>query len=660
MNLPGKWSGLMPGAVIVLLTMAVYVPVMRAGFIWDDDTHLTRNLITESDGLYRSWLTMDQTNYRPLTWTSAWAEWRLWGMRAAGYHVVNVVLHAVSSLLVWRVLRRLEVPGAWLAALIYAVHPVNVESVAWITQRKNVLSMMFYALSLLLYLRFEAEGRRPWYVFSIGSFLLSLLSKTAAVMMPFVLLLCAWWQRGRIGWKDLLRSVPFFVLSGLLGLVELKFEYAPLMDDEVVGTGGFFSRLAVAGWAVWFYLYKAVIPYKLTFIYPRWQINPFAVLSYVPVAALLACFALLWRFRRTWGRPLLAGLGYFVVTLIPVLGFRNIYYMKYSLVADHWQYVSIVGVIALIAGAGVHFAGRWRPAARGTAAVLAAVVIVLLSLSTCRQERIYQNKDALWRDTIEKNPRAWMAHYNLGIALAGRNELDEAMACFREAIRIKPRLEGAYNNLGLALAKLGKINEAIANYLEELRINPECENAHNNLGNALVRQGKIDDAILYYSGALRIKPDFFEAHFNLGNAFGKQGRIDEAVARYSEAVRIRPGHAAAHYNLGNALAKRGAFDKAVAQYREALKIEPGYAGAHVNMGNAYSELGSYPQAIKAYRQAIRIKPGLVSARCNLGMAYLSIGDADSAISEYYNLRDLDGDAAARLFNSIEKAGGHLP
>jgi hypothetical protein len=257
-------------AALVAITFLAYLPAMRGGFIWNDDTFLTRNpLIKTPDGLRRLWFTTDPPDYFPLTSTSLWLEWRLWGMNPAGYHVVNVLLHAVSAVLLWRVLKRLNAPGAWLAGLIFAVHPVNVESVAWITERKNTLAMVLYMASLLAYLKFDEDGAPRTYALALGLFLLALLAKTSVIMLPAVLLLCAWWRRGGIERKDILRAIPFAALSGALALVTVWYQYHRAIAAEVVRTDGFLARTAGAGWAAWFYLYKALLPAKLCFVYPR-------------------------------------------------------------------------------------------------------------------------------------------------------------------------------------------------------------------------------------------------------------------------------------------------------------------------------------------------------------------------------------------------------
>jgi tetratricopeptide (TPR) repeat protein len=441
------------GLILVVVTFAVYFPSLRGGFVFDDLGLIKNNrLVHASDGLHRFWFTTEAPDYYPLTWSLLWLEWHLWGASPLGYHVVNLLLHAANAVLVWTVLTRLRVPGAWLAALIFAIHPVNVATGAWISEQKSTLSMFFYALAILFYLRFEEERRWRSYGLALAAFLLALFSKTAIVMLPVVLLGCVWWQRGRLQLKDLLWSVPFFALSLVSGLVTIWFQYEHVLKAAPVRAVGFMGRLAAAGRVPWFYLYKALLPVNLMLIYPQWEINASHLVSYMPGMILIAILIFFWSKRKTCGRGLFFGLGYFVVMLFPVLGFFEQSFYRLSLVADHWQYYSIIGVIALVVAGGERVCRRIGDPGRSVGVMVSVAMLIVLGMGTWKRSGVYANEETLWSDNVAKAPNAWAAHYNLGIVFARLGRVPEAIGQYEQALRIRPDFADAGNNLAWLLA----------------------------------------------------------------------------------------------------------------------------------------------------------------------------------------------------------------
>ncbi len=574
------WKSIGPGAaLIILLTLVAYLPALRCGFVWDDDNLVVENpLIKKADGLYRFWCTTESPDYWPLTSTTWWLEWRLWGKNPLGYHVVNVILHALSAVLWWRVLARLKFPAAWLAAAVFAVHPVNAESVAWIAERKNTLAMFFYALTLLGYLRFEDTSRRRWYWLSVGTFALALLSKTSVVPLPFVLLLCAWWRRGKVDRTDLLRLVPFFALSVAAGLITIWFQYQQGMKPEVIHRS-LALRVAGAGWACWFYLWKALAPVHLMTVYPPWKIDTSSPLAYLPSLIVLGCLGIFWRYRHSWGRPLLFAGGYFLAMLFPVLGVINMLYLALSPVADHFLYLSLIGVIAPIVAAGAQMCRVCHGAIRGMIQIAAAVVVVLLASLTWRQNHIYKDRETLWNAALERNPRAWLAHGNLGIELRKQGRVREAIAHYEQALRLNPNDAETHNNLGESLLRQGRTQEAIDHLEQALRINPDYAEAHNNLGIVLAQAGRLPEAIKHWEQALQLKPDYAEPHYNWGVALAQAGQVPEAMRHWEQALRLKPDFAEAHYNLGVALEQAGKIKDAIGHYEQALRLKPDYTEA---------------------------------------------------------------------------------
>ena len=526
-------------AALLAMALLVYFPATQAGFIWDDDDMLTENPLMRG-GLGDIWFTTKFYDYYPLTLTSLWIEWRLWGMNPMGYHVTNILLHAVTSILFWRVLLRLRIPGAWFAALVFAVHPVNVESVAWIAERKNTLPMVFYALSILWFVRAENEKTNKWFWLSLTAFVLALLSKTSVVMLPFVLLGCLWWLHGKLTAKDVLRTLPFFAVALVFALITIWMQYNRAIATDVVQAAGFWERLARAGWAVWFYLSKTLVSLNLSFVYPRWEIDPSSVMVYVPGLAVLGWLAVFWKFRDGWGKAPLLGFGYFVVTLFPVLGFFNIYFQKYSFVADHWQYTSIIGIIALVTGAATHALRNHQ-----TAQIISAcAVALLLGIVTWKQCYIYQNDETLWRDTLKKNPQAAIAHHNLGILAAERGDLAQAMTHFRSALDAQPDHEGAHYGLGTAFALQGNFTQALPHLREAVRIKPDFSMALNTLAWILathpsgsIRNGA--EAVRHAQKAVDLSQERNAVFLDtLAAAQAEAGRFEEAVRSAQKAAEL--------------------------------------------------------------------------------------------------------------------------
>jgi tetratricopeptide (TPR) repeat protein len=608
--------------LLAIATFLAYQPVWHAGFIWDDDELLTNNPVVKSaDGFYRPWFSASTLDYYPMTFSLWWLEWRLWPNNPQGYHLVNVLLHALSAILLWRVLQRLNIPGAMLAAALFALHPVNVESVAWISEGKNTLCMFFYLGALLSWLKFEDSGRGRWYGLALAAFALALFSKSAVAPLPLVLLGLAWWRRGRVGWKDIRRVVPFFVMAAAVCWVTVWFHYHRAIGHEVIRTDNFWSRLAGAGWAVWFYLYKAVLPLHLVFVYPRWQINARNVLSYIPLAILAGAFVLGWRWRRGWGKALFFGLAYFVVMLLPILGFLNIYYMRYSLVADHWEYFAIIGPIVLAA------ALIRRP-------IVAAALLLALATLTWRQSRTYLDSETLWRTTMARNPDSAMARNNLSRALLEKGRVDEALLLCQTVLATHPNDVTAQFNLGDGLLQEGRLDEAIAHFQKALELQPAMSGIPYSIGEAYLKKGQMDAAIRYFQRAIQLQPDYPAAFCNLGYALLQEGRRTEALAAYNQALALDPRYALAHNDLGNILLQLGRTDQAMDHFRQAAEILPDFAEARFNMAEVFLARGRLDDAISQYKKALEIRPDLAGADYKLGNIFAQQGRQAEAVAHY--------------------------
>lgn len=627
-----RWGPFIAAVLIFGTALIVYLPGIHGGFILDDDLYLTENkLIADANGLYSFWFTTLATDYYPVSNSTLWLEWRLWGPNPTGYHVTNVIMHASASFLVYLVLTQLRVPGAILAAVIFTVHPVNIESVEWIAQRKGLLAMVFFLLSVLSYIRSQMESPRlnVQYGVSLLEFVLGMLSKSSVATLPLVLLLLVWWKR-KVTRRDWILVAPFFLAA--LVLVRLNIWFQAQSMGDFMRSAGFVERLLSAAAVIWFYLYKAVYPIGLVFIYPQWNVRVDNPLWWAPLLASIGVTVILWRNRNGRGRPLFVAWSYFVVMLIPVMGFTDFGFMKYSLVADHYQYVAIVSVIAVISGWwSLLLSRRARTTRRMALAATIVGVGVLVGLSRQQIEN-YRDAATLYEATTERNPACWIAHYNLGCILSERKELQQAVARFERALKYKSDYPEAHDNLGVALALQHRYPQAIDHYREAIRIKPGLARPHLNLGISLSYTGRLDDGIAQLREAIRIDPQLAEAHFNLGGALALQNKSPEAIASYEEAIRLKPDWPEPHLRLSKLLADAGKLEFAVAHLTEMLKLQPDNMNAHEQLGAILVAQGKHDKAIPHFVRVIQIRPTYAEGYLNLAKVYAATGRTNEAVA----------------------------
>jgi protein O-mannosyl-transferase len=559
-------------AALFAATLLAYAPAINAGFIWNDSEYVTSPALRSADGLARIWFEVGATEqYYPILHSAFWVEDKLWGDSAAGYHLLNILLHAIAACLVAACLRRLAIPGAALAAFCFALHPVCVESVAWISEQKNTLSLVFYLLAALAYLRFDASRRDAHWLIASGIFVVALLSKSTTATLPPALLVVLWWRRGKLEWsRDVLPLVPWFVLGAAMGL------FSAYVEKKYVGAEGagftltLLERSLLAGRVVWFYLGKLIWPADLIFIYPRWTVNAAAPSQWIFLVAVVLVLAGLAVVGRRTRAPLAAAL-FFGGSLFPVLGFFNVYAFMFSFVADHWQYLPGIGIITLAAAVLTRSLTTASPfIRRGVQGTLVAA----LALLTFQQSRMYADMRTFYRMTIAKNPQAWMAQNNLGSLLRDDGRFEEAVAHFEAALRAKPDLHKTHNNLASCLRYLNRSQEALDHYRRALALAPDYPEAHNNLGSLLRELGDPMEAIRHLMRAVQLDPEYVDARNNLGIALRETGRLRAAIAQFEQAVRLEPKSAPIHLNLALSYSLAGRDDDAMRHLREARRLNP--------------------------------------------------------------------------------------
>lgn len=607
--------------IIVALTAVAYLPAYFAGYIWDDPDYVLNNKLLRSwDGLRLIWLDPPASpQWYPLVFTTFWVEYQLWGLRPFGYHLNNVLLHIAGALVLWRVLRLLELPGAWLAAAIFAAHPVHVESVAWVTERKNVLSGVLYLSAGYCYLRFAGFGgetrgpkRYAAYAAALLLFVGALCSKSVTASFPAAVLVVLWWKRRallpHVGWL-----APMFILGAMFGL------HTAYLEKYHVGATGaewehtFAERCLIAGRAVWFYLVSNLWPVNLMFIYPRWNISAGQWWQWLYPATILATLAGLalgcW---RGWiGRGPLAAVLFFGGTLLPALGFFNVYPHRYSFVADHFQHLASIGIIALIAYA-LARQPRW----------VGAGILVILGVLTYRQAGLYESSLVLWRDNLKRNPTSFMVNLNYAFALNESAEepgltpdrkqaiRDEAFGYILKAREHAPHIAETHWNVGVGLAERGRFDEALQAFQQTLQIDPDYAPAYNSMGIIYTNLDRHVDAVNVYRRAVELEPGFQRAQFNLARALDRTGQLEAALPHYAAAANMTPDEAGFRYRLGEALYRAGKYNDALGHLAEATRLQPNFAEARYVAGEVLEKMGLADQAAQQKQRAAQLLPGV--------------------------------------------------
>ena len=626
--------------LIAVASVIAYLPALNGGFLWDDDGHVTRTDLQSLDGLFRIWFDFGATQqYYPVLHTAFWIEHLFWGQSPLGYHLVNLAQHITVACLLGAVLHRLEIPGAWFAAALFALHPVCVESVAWISEQKNTLSALFYLSAAIAYLRYESNRKPAGYLVASGLFLLALLTKTVTASLPAALMVVTWWKHGGFEWRrDVRPLLPWFVAGAVMGVVTAHFE------SELIGAKGTdfalspIARTLLAGRVVWFYLAKLIWPFDLSFIYPRWNVEPSIWWQWLfPLLTLALLVTLIWLARRGQ-RQWLAAAMLFGGTLFPVLGFFNVFPFLFSYVADHFQYLASLAFFAL-AGAGINRLAV--KLGRGYSIALGGMLLAGSATLTWDQAALYRNSTILYESTIAVNPDCWLAHHNLAVALAESGQTDEAISHLETVLRLKPDYAPGLNHLGDDLTRAGRAAEAITILQRAIRLEPRYAEAHNNLGVALMALNRAPDGLVAFSEAVRLQPSLATAQSNLGFALASSGRNAEALIHLEIAARLQPENAGAAVDWATALALTGRQSEARIQFERAIQLAPGNADYRVQYGHALAEFGDVSGAVGQFSAALELNPNHALAHLQLALALRRLGRTAEAQRHYQTALQLD-------------------
>jgi tetratricopeptide (TPR) repeat protein len=614
------------------------------------------NVLT-ADAVRWAFTTGHAANWHPLTWLSLMLDCQLFGPGPGRIHLVNLLLHIVNTLLLFTVLKKMTGslwPSAFVAAA-FALHPMHVESVAWIAERKDVLSALFWMLTLLSYISYVKRPAALRYLVTITIFAIGLMTKPMLVTLPVIMLLLDYWPLGRISrfsrqiiYRLVLEKIPFFALTAISSVITFLVQRS---GGAMVGINGLplKDRTANAFLSYARYIGKMFWPQNLAVFYP-FDVNSFAFRQVaICVLLLLVISIFVIRFGRNQ-KYLPLGWFWFVAALAPVIGFVQVGAQAY---ADRYTYIPYIGLFIMIAWGLQAFLSKLpqRKIILGVSMVLA---LTTLGICAHRQVSYWKNSITIFSHAIEITQNNYLAYNNRGLAYDDLGRGTEAMEDFSQAIRIKPDDAEAYTNLGAVYTRIGRCTEAIDVHKQAIKLNPDLAVAHYNLGNAYYALGRYLEAMEAFRQAIKIRPDDVKANYNLGNTYYALGRYPEAINVFEQAIKIKPDYVEAYYNLGVTYYALGRYTEAMEAYKQAIKIRPDLAMAYNNLGNTYYALGRYTEAIDAFKQSIKIKPDDAEAYNNLGVAYLAIGDKNSALAEYNILKSLNAEMANNLLNQINK------
>jgi tetratricopeptide (TPR) repeat protein len=627
----------LPQALLILIAgLWVYSPAFSGGWVWDDALHVTKNgIIQAPDGFWKVWVRTDpQGDYYPLTAFVRCIEWHRWGNDTLGYHLVNIGLHLTSAFLIWRLFFRLGIPMGWLGALIFAIHPIMVESVAWITELKNTLSLPPLLLAMLAWLDWKDKGRNRDYYSALAWFVVSMLAKTAGLMLPFVLLGHAWWKQGTITRGEVKAVLPFLAIaiaSAAITLVPQHSSAAAMAHQPVWHP---IRGLICVGWMLLLMLGNCLAPVHLQPIYRGFVDSPTGLVNVVPWLVLGAfCVFLCCTRRHSWGRYLLFGVGFFLVNLVPIAGFTFLKYTVMVWTLDHNLYLPIIGLIALfVTGVGVLDA-RLILAFRVAERVLVGAAFIVMAWGSHSYASWFTNSQVLWTCTLQRDPSLWLAEQNLASDALERGDFNAALEHAQRFLALQPDSADAHFNLGLAREKLGQPDAAAAEYREAIRLNPGKAEAYLHLGEAAREAGHPDQAEQLFRDGLKATPDSVELAMNLAGLLLKRGQTQEAMQLYDHATEHNPDFAPLQYDYGSALLEAGSLPAAEEHFARAVALNPRFAAARQSHGAVLAQIGRLPEAIREFEAALEIDPTLDQARNNLARALVQSGRIPDAIEQ---------------------------